>query len=141
MIKIKAYVFMLFFIVIGDDLEPGYRSATQESALIISLQMFSLILERCIQLIKEEICNINYGSCTSGDNDKLNSSGNVNNEKDSSSGFDQQQNLNQLVFTADVLVLLPAVKVITIYYYFFNCSVMIFSPIDLPGIPEFIFYR
>ncbi|RZF34387.1 hypothetical protein LSTR_LSTR008926 [Laodelphax striatellus] len=34
------------------DLEPGYRSATQECALIVSLQMFNLIVERCVQLLQ-----------------------------------------------------------------------------------------
>ncbi|KAJ9594799.1 hypothetical protein L9F63_013901, partial [Diploptera punctata] len=38
-------------------LEPAYRSAVQESALIVSLQMFSLILEKCISLLKEQLEN------------------------------------------------------------------------------------
>lgn len=32
------------------DIEPGYRSVMQENALIVSLQMFNLILERCASL-------------------------------------------------------------------------------------------
>lgn len=33
----------------------GYRSELQERALIVSLQMFSLILERCVSLLQEHI--------------------------------------------------------------------------------------
>ncbi|XP_039292112.1 telomerase-binding protein EST1A isoform X2 [Nilaparvata lugens] len=39
------------------DLEPGYRSATQECALIVSLQMFNLIVERCVQLLRDSAAN------------------------------------------------------------------------------------
>ncbi|XP_034941646.1 uncharacterized protein Smg6 isoform X2 [Chelonus insularis] len=37
------------------QMEQGYRSEVQERALIVSLQMFSLILERAIALLKEEL--------------------------------------------------------------------------------------
>ena len=37
------------------QLEGGYRSAVQENALVVSLQMFNLILERCINLLKEQL--------------------------------------------------------------------------------------
>lgn len=33
----------------------GYHSAVQESALVISLQMFNLIINRCIQLLREQL--------------------------------------------------------------------------------------
>jgi protein SMG6 len=36
-------------------LEPGYRSAVQESAVVVSLQMFSLILEKCVALLREQL--------------------------------------------------------------------------------------
>ena len=50
--------FGLFFFLFADtNLEPGYRSAVQENALIISLQMFNLILERCVALLKEQLEN------------------------------------------------------------------------------------
>ncbi|KAK9738430.1 PIN domain [Popillia japonica] len=35
--------------------QSGYRSELQERALVISLQMFSLILERCVSLLQEHI--------------------------------------------------------------------------------------
>lgn len=35
------------------QLQSGYRSELQESALVVSLQMFNLILERCVSLIQE----------------------------------------------------------------------------------------
>lgn len=35
------------------QLEAGYRPAMQENALIVSLQMFSLILEKCITLLSD----------------------------------------------------------------------------------------
>ena len=38
-------------------LEPGYRSAVQESALVVSLQMFNLILEKCVSLLREQLDN------------------------------------------------------------------------------------
>jgi protein SMG6 len=37
------------------DMESGYRSAMQECALVMSLQMFNLILERCANLFPEPI--------------------------------------------------------------------------------------
>lgn len=42
----------------------GYRSELQERALIVSLQMFSLILERCVSLLQEYI-NSNPDKSTS----------------------------------------------------------------------------
>jgi protein SMG6 len=35
--------------------EPGYRSAVQENALVVSLQMFNLILEKCVSLLREQL--------------------------------------------------------------------------------------
>ena len=37
--------------------EPRYRSAVQESALVVSLQMFNLILEKCVFLLREQLDN------------------------------------------------------------------------------------
>jgi protein SMG6 len=39
----------------ADRLEPGYRSAVQENAVVVSLQMFSLILEKCVSLLREQL--------------------------------------------------------------------------------------
>uniref|UniRef100_A0A1B6CG54 PIN domain-containing protein n=2 Tax=Clastoptera arizonana TaxID=38151 RepID=A0A1B6CG54_9HEMI len=38
----------------NEPLESGYRSTVQEFALIVSLQMFNLIVDRCVQLLKEQ---------------------------------------------------------------------------------------
>ncbi|XP_046680255.1 telomerase-binding protein EST1A isoform X2 [Homalodisca vitripennis] len=38
----------------NSELAPNYRSAMQESALVISLQMFGLILERTVQLLRDQ---------------------------------------------------------------------------------------
>ncbi|CAH1977497.1 unnamed protein product [Acanthoscelides obtectus] len=35
--------------------QPGYRSEVQERALVVSLQMFSLILERCVAILREHL--------------------------------------------------------------------------------------
>ena len=35
--------------------QSGYRSELQERALVISLQMFSLILERCVSLLQDHM--------------------------------------------------------------------------------------
>lgn len=37
------------------QIESGYHSAVQESALVISLQMFNLIINRCIYLLREQL--------------------------------------------------------------------------------------
>lgn len=37
------------------QMEQGYRSEVQERALIVSLQMFSLILERGVSLLKTQL--------------------------------------------------------------------------------------
>ncbi|KAJ8880972.1 hypothetical protein PR048_017445 [Dryococelus australis] len=48
--------------VVAESLEAGYRSALQESALVVSLQMFNLILEKCVSLLKENMaCEDNCG--------------------------------------------------------------------------------
>jgi len=39
----------------NSELGPGYRSALQESALVTSLQMFSLLLERAIMLLRDRL--------------------------------------------------------------------------------------
>ncbi|XP_063220783.1 telomerase-binding protein EST1A [Bacillus rossius redtenbacheri] len=44
-----------------ESLEADYRSAVQESALVVSLQMFNLILEKCVSLLKE---NMARSDCT-----------------------------------------------------------------------------
>lgn len=36
-------------------MEQGYRSEVQERALVVSLQMFNLILERGVALLKEQL--------------------------------------------------------------------------------------
>lgn len=36
-------------------MEQGYRSEVQERALVVSLQMFSLILERGVSLLKAQL--------------------------------------------------------------------------------------
>lgn len=41
--------------VIVNSGERCYRSATQESALVISLQMFNLVLERFIKVLQDHI--------------------------------------------------------------------------------------
>jgi protein SMG6 len=38
-------------------MEPGYRPALQESALVVSLQMFNLMVERFVQLLKEHVAS------------------------------------------------------------------------------------
>lgn len=47
----------MFFVFTDPELQSneGYRSELQERALIVSLQMFSLILERCVSLLQEHI--------------------------------------------------------------------------------------
>ena len=37
------------------QMEQGYRSEVQERALVVSLQMFSLILERGVSLLKSQL--------------------------------------------------------------------------------------
>jgi hypothetical protein len=45
-------IVQLVCIYVSDrDIEPGYRSVMQENALIVSLQMFNFILERCASLL------------------------------------------------------------------------------------------
>lgn len=47
---------LIYFSSISDpDLEPSCRSEVQERALIISLQMFNVILERCVDLLQSHI--------------------------------------------------------------------------------------
>lgn len=38
----------------AEEEEAGYRSAAQEAALIVSLQMFSVLLERCVALLRDQ---------------------------------------------------------------------------------------
>lgn len=56
----------VFMVVIDSELGPGYRSAIQESALVTSLQMFSLVLERTVQLLRDQL-NIAYRLIVSDD--------------------------------------------------------------------------
>lgn len=37
------------------EVEAGYRSAAQEAALLVSLQMFSVLLERCVALLRDQV--------------------------------------------------------------------------------------
>ncbi|KAK6625110.1 hypothetical protein RUM43_005401 [Polyplax serrata] len=55
--KTKATNFSTFINQDYTNLEPGYRSAVQENALIISLQMFNLILEKCVSLLCKQLDN------------------------------------------------------------------------------------
>lgn len=41
--------------VSDSQMEQGYRSEVQERALVVSLQMFNLILERSVALLREEL--------------------------------------------------------------------------------------
>lgn len=43
------------FSILDPQIESGYHSAVQESALVISLQMFNLIISRCIQLLRDQL--------------------------------------------------------------------------------------
>ncbi|XP_060528527.1 telomerase-binding protein EST1A isoform X2 [Cylas formicarius] len=62
----------------------GYRSELQERALIVSLQMFNLILERCVSILQEHFANI---------------------KKQGDTGY----TLDSLPY--DVSILLPAIKI------------------------------
>ncbi|XP_020710640.2 telomerase-binding protein EST1A isoform X1 [Athalia rosae] len=42
------------------QLEPGYRSEVQERALVVSLQMFSLILERGVSLLRAQLERVEH---------------------------------------------------------------------------------
>jgi protein SMG6 len=68
-------------------LEPGYRSAVQESALVVSLQMFNLIVEKCVSLLREQL------------------------ERPT------EAQSSRLLVSEDLQVLLPAVKVSGIVYF------------------------
>ncbi|KAK0072341.1 hypothetical protein PV325_011521 [Microctonus aethiopoides] len=48
---------MNFYVIADCQMEQGYRSEIQERALIVSLQMFNLILERGVALLKKQIEN------------------------------------------------------------------------------------
>ncbi|XP_018574342.1 telomerase-binding protein EST1A isoform X2 [Anoplophora glabripennis] len=37
------------------QMQPGYRSELQERALVVSLQMFNLILERCVSILQDHV--------------------------------------------------------------------------------------
>lgn len=54
---VKTKLTCVFMFVIDNELGPGYRSAIQESALVTSLQMFSLVLERTVQLLRDQLNN------------------------------------------------------------------------------------
>jgi len=43
------------FFIADSQMEQGYRSEVQERALVVSLQMFSLILERGVYLLKAQL--------------------------------------------------------------------------------------
>jgi len=45
----------IVFLIADSQMEQGYRSEVQERALVVSLQMFSLILERGVSLLKAQL--------------------------------------------------------------------------------------
>ena len=45
----------MFFCFVVAEAEAGYRSAAQEAALLVSLQMFSVLLERCVSLLRDQV--------------------------------------------------------------------------------------
>lgn len=49
------YLFLFSRFVADSQMEQGYRSEVQERALVVSLQMFSLILERGVSLLKSQL--------------------------------------------------------------------------------------
>jgi hypothetical protein len=78
--ELTQFVFH-FVVTEAAHLEPGYRSAVQENALVVSLQMFNLILEKCVALLREQL------------------------EQPA------EAQSSRLLVSEDMLVLLPAVKV------------------------------
>ena len=76
-----------FIVTEAAHLEPGYRSAVQENALVVSLQMFNLILEKCVSLLREQL------------------------ERPT------EAQSSRLLVSEDLQVLLPAVKVSGIVYF------------------------
>jgi protein SMG6 len=83
----------LFLLIVTEaaHLEPGYRSAVQENALVVSLQMFNLILEKCVSLLREQL------------------------------GRPKEAQSSGLIVSEDMQVLLPAVKVNGIYLLISYC--------------------
>ena len=53
----KQIVHILFSFITDSQMEQGYRSEVQEKALVVSLQMFNLILERGVSLLKSQLEN------------------------------------------------------------------------------------
>lgn len=78
------------------QLESDYHSAVQESALVISFQMFNIIVNRCIQLLREQLQQM----------------------KEHATVMTWKY---PLIVHSDVLILLPAVKV----RYFFVAIIII----------------
>jgi protein SMG6 len=89
---VNGLIRYLFPLIITEaaHLEPGYRSAVQENALVVSLQMFNLILEKCVSLLREHL------------------------ERP------KEAQPSRLIVSEDMQVLLPAVKVSDIYLSLFN---------------------
>lgn len=60
---ISKYLLIIYSFVLTNELlsvsdsqmAQGYRSEVQERALVVSLQMFNLILERSVALLREEL--------------------------------------------------------------------------------------
>lgn len=73
------------------QLESGYHSAVQESALVISFQMFNIIVNRCIQLLREQLQQMKEHA-------------------------DVLTSKYPLIVHSDVLILLPSVKVCSPIY-------------------------
>ena len=88
--------------VTDSQVESNYRSALQESALVVSLQMFNLILERCIQLLKQD---------------------EVERQKN-------ETNVKTTINT-DIQYLLPAIKVSRLLFEFFCCLLLLLVTISI----------
>lgn len=89
------------FVSDAAHLEPGYRSAVQESALVVSLQMFNLILEKCVSLLREQLEH----------------------PTDSQS--------SRLIVSEDMQVLLPAVKVTLTVFIIANATCSLYTTLTM----------
>lgn len=82
------------YLFLDPQIESGYHSAVQESALVISLQMFNLMINRCVQLLRDQLQQM----------------------KKHPDRIDWHY---PLIVSADVQILLPAIKVsdsVIVYY-------------------------
>ena len=90
MILILYFLFFFFVSISDARMAGGCRSAWQECALVVSLEMFNILLERCNAMIKEQL---ETGSHT-------------NNNPVGSTNFASSRLLGE-----DLQIILPAVKV------------------------------